>query len=202
MPRAVDYDRVAPVYDRRYQINRWEGVESTLRDFVQTGQDVLEVGCGTGHWLGLLLKWGCSPYGIEPSVKMLLRAWRHAGDAYLASGCAEELPWRSGSFDRLIVVNALHHFSDQKAFVREARRVLRPGGRIVTIGLDPGRRDDDWYIYDYFPRSLELDLDRYPATADLVRWWEEAGFSHCSTSIAQHIDRALPARARLEGTQL
>ncbi len=60
------------------------------------------------------------------------------------------------------------------------------------------RREDDWDIYDYFPPSLELDLNRYPATTDLVRWWKEAGFSQCSTSVAQHIDQALPARARLE----
>jgi ubiquinone/menaquinone biosynthesis C-methylase UbiE len=42
------------------------------------------------------------------------------------------------SFDRLFCVNALHHFRDKRAFVVEARRVLRRGGRMMTIGRSWG----------------------------------------------------------------
>jgi hypothetical protein len=39
------------------------------------------------------------------------------------------------------------------SFLDEARRVLRSGGRLMTIGLDPHLGIDRWYIYDYFPVS-------------------------------------------------
>ena len=198
MAHTVDYDRVAPTYDRRYQGNRWDGVEATLRESAEPGMDVLEVGCGTGHWLRLLQGHGCRTAGVEPSAEMLLRAVEQDPEADLRSGRAEDLPWPDGSFDRVFAVNAIHHFTDKLRFSREAHRVLRRRGRIVTIGLDPSPGCDRWYIYDYFPRSLELDRQRYPSTENITRWFEEAGFADCKTSVAQHILFELPAREHLE----
>lgn len=56
MNRAVDYDWIADEYDRRYDENDYGGVERTLLDFVGDSRlsSVLEVGCGTGHWLAAL----------------------------------------------------------------------------------------------------------------------------------------------------
>jgi ubiquinone/menaquinone biosynthesis C-methylase UbiE len=49
--------------------------------------------------------------------------------------------------------------------VDEVRRVLRPGGRLMSIGLDPHEKRDRWFVYDFFPETLELDLNRFPAIA-------------------------------------
>ena len=56
MDRSVDYDHIARTYDRRYQEYQYPGVEQALLQFAASrpGLQVLEVGCGTGHWLGLL----------------------------------------------------------------------------------------------------------------------------------------------------
>ena len=70
--------------------------------------------------------------GLEPSGPMLLRARGAAPRARLARGRAEQLPWRDATFDRVFCVNALHHFSDRAQFFAEARRVLKPGGGVMS----------------------------------------------------------------------
>jgi demethylmenaquinone methyltransferase/2-methoxy-6-polyprenyl-1,4-benzoquinol methylase len=53
---------------------------------------------------------------------------------------AERLPFRAGAFDRTLVVDALHHFADPAAAIRDFARTLRPGGRIVIEEFDAGRK--------------------------------------------------------------
>src|SRR5579872_7313936 len=55
--RTTDYDSIAADYDRRYGIHEYAGVRDYLFHFVGTGAPaaaILEVGCGTGHWLSAL----------------------------------------------------------------------------------------------------------------------------------------------------
>jgi ubiquinone/menaquinone biosynthesis C-methylase UbiE len=139
MTRSVDYNRIAETFDRRYEENDYSGVEAALMAFVgeQADQRVLEVGCGTGHWLRSCHARGARVTGLDASARMLARAKAHAPGAMLAQGSAERLPWTGASFGRLFCVNAFHHFQDKVGFLAEAMRVLRPGGLIMTIGLDP-----------------------------------------------------------------
>jgi len=63
---------------------------------------------------------------------------RHAVDKGLASVCApaESLPFPPGSFERVIMVDALHHVIDQSQSAGELFRLLTPGGRIVIVEPD------------------------------------------------------------------
>jgi ubiquinone/menaquinone biosynthesis C-methylase UbiE len=174
-----NYDTIAPSYDRRYLENDYSGVESALMAFV--GQDrtgrVLEVGCGTGHWLRLLDETGIRVAGVDLSEHMLAYARAQAPSAALARGAAEHLPWSSGSFTCLFCINAFHHFADQVAFLREARRVLQPGGQLMIVGLDPHTGTDKWWIYEYFDPVLQIDQRRYPATTQIRAWMQALQFS-------------------------
>ncbi len=195
--RPVDYDDVAATYDQRYDRNRYEGVRSTLRKFVDDTNaggslDVAEVGCGTGHWLADLLGRVTCIAGLDPSRRMLDLARETAPHALLVRGRAEELPWQRASFDRVFCINALHHFRDFGAFFGEARRVLRPGGALMTIGLDPHTGLDQWWIYDYFPAALDADRARYPSTATLRESLEASGFADTATVVAQHTPAEVP----------
>jgi hypothetical protein len=78
------------------------------------------------------------------------------------------------------------------AFMLEARRVLRPGGAILTIGLDPHTRLDQWWIYDYFPATLDADRARYLPAAVIRERLEAVGFAAAATEVAQHIRTAMP----------
>src|SRR5690349_22744066 len=130
MSERVNYDRVAPLYESRYQRNDYSGVERAVASFVEVTRGgsgrVLEVGCGGGHWLRTLADAGIVVFGLDPSEGMLTVARSSVGPRCLTRGRAETLPYAEASYDRLFCVNALHHVEDPAAFVREARRVLRP----------------------------------------------------------------------------
>jgi ubiquinone/menaquinone biosynthesis C-methylase UbiE len=136
MARTVDYDHIAKTYDRRYRENDYSGIEAALMAFVgeHSDQHILEVGCGTGHWLQSLDGAGIRLAGADASARMLAHARVQAPRAALVQGAAERLPWKSESFDRVFCINALHHFQDKIAFLTEAMRVLRPGGQLMTVG--------------------------------------------------------------------
>jgi SAM-dependent methyltransferase len=97
---------------------------------------VLELGCGPGAALQLLaarLPAG-SAHGIDQSATMLAqarrrnrRAVRH-GRVRLYRARFEELPFADQSVDKVLAVNVAHFWHDADAVLREARRVLRPGG--------------------------------------------------------------------------
>jgi ubiquinone/menaquinone biosynthesis C-methylase UbiE len=202
MTKAVDYDAIARDYDRRYERNYYEGVQRTVMEFVGPGSDraVVEVGCGTGHWLHGLRAAGVRVIGVDRAWNMLRRALSSVPGAPLAQGRAETLPFAARSLDRVFCINALHHFADARAFLAEARRVLRFGGGVLIVGLDPHAGPDRWWIYDAFPSALEADRQRYPATATLRRELAAAGFEGCATRVAQHVPANVPFRtARSRG---
>ena len=204
MQDSTDYDEIAPTYDRRYVENDYGEIDHTLLDFVTPPAErrVLEVGCGTGHWLALLDEWGCRAAGLDPSAAMLRCASNRPIQAMLVQGRAEHLPFPPASFDRIVCVNAFHHFADKERFLSEARKVLRPEGGLMTVGLDPHTHLDSWYIYDYFEGTLKMGKKRYPPCDQIREWMEGAGFVECTTMQAQHVRLHLNAREALESGQL
>jgi SAM-dependent methyltransferase len=135
--------------------------------------------------------------GIDPSRGMLSKAVTKVPAAQLALARAEQLPFAAASFDRVFSMNAVHHFDDPRRAFCEARRVLRPGGAVLSIALDPSAGLDEWSLYEFFAGTRERDLERFPRTADLRTWMAEAGFEACETVIAERIDQQLPARDAL-----
>jgi hypothetical protein len=61
--------------------------------------------------------------------------------------------------------------------VAEARRLLRPGGALAVIGMDPHGRRDSWYIYEYFEGMYEDDLERFPSWGSVLDWMVAEAFT-------------------------
>ena len=196
--RTVNYDSVAPTFGRRYEDHDYSGVERTLRDFIGTGAHcrTLEVGCGTGHWLDKIAKQAHFVVGLDPSEGMLRHAELESAGFGLVGGCAEALPFPTNCFDRVVCINAFHHFSDKSRFIAEAGRVLRSGGGLMTVGLDPHQGYDQWWIHDYFPPALEIDMERYLACEQIRKLMSSRSFRRCQTIEAQHVSAKLD-RAQL-----
>ena len=77
--RVTDYDSVADRYDVRYGRYGYSGVRDTVLSFLGEATAVLEVGCGTGHWLAEVDSSRPRQLaGIDPSSPMLERAHRAA----------------------------------------------------------------------------------------------------------------------------
>lgn len=202
MNRSVDYDTIAEVYDRRYERSDYSPLLRLLLDFVRGGKRLLEIGCGTGQWLSELAKAGYDIVGLDPSRNMLRTAMEKSRQPVLIQGRAESVPFGTGTLDRLFCINAFHHFSQQERFMTEARRVLRNGGGILIIGLDPHTGLDHWWIYDYFPQVIDIDKRRYPSAISLRRSMQENGFINCSTIEALHRPVKVSARSALQSGRL
>ena len=200
MTQRVDYDLIASAYDQRYGRHEYRGVQRAVLAFAggERPARVLEVGCGTGHWLAILAGRGTTVAGVDPSHCMLEHARGAAPSALLVRGRAEALPWQAASFDRVLCVNALHHFVDIAAFIAEAWRVLRPGGGLLIVGLDPHTGRDRWWIYEYFPSALETDRARYPSSDVVRRTMAAAGFVRCETGEVQHQPARVSVSAAIE----
>lgn len=204
MTRTVNYNDVASEYDRRYQLFRYPGIEAELLRCTSNAvaPRVLEVGCGSGHWLSQLLQRDVPATGLDASLGMLAEARVRAPGATLVRGRAEQLPFADRSFDCVVCINAVHHFAVRDAFMREARRVLRGGGVLLVIGLDPHAGRDRWSIYDYFVGTLEIDKARYASGDQLRQEMASAGFHGCQTYPVEHLEQRVDARQALASGQL
>src|SRR5262249_19772010 len=186
-PPRVDYDALASGYDRRYRSFSYREIEDALTTFLGDAKPVvLEVGCGTGHWLGWAGDRARRRIGVDASAGMLSRA--KSTGAWLVRSVGEALPVADASVDRVMCIHALHHFPNRGRFFREARRVLRPGGGVINIGLDPHAERDNWWIYDYFPESRARDLERYSPVRAIRGETALAGFEWCESYEAQLVE--------------
>jgi SAM-dependent methyltransferase len=175
----------------RYGVDPLEGVAGLLRQVAaETGGGhgyALEVACGTGHWLAVLAAHTRQIVGLDFSAGMLRLARRQAPASPLAQGQAGALPFAGANFNLLICTNALQHFPGPRAFIAEARRLLRPGGALVNVGMDPHAGRDRWHLYDYFRGTLATDRQRFPSAGTLVDWAKTAGFERATWLTPEHI---------------
>ena len=200
MGRSVNYDIIATAYDRRYKENDLSGVKHVLFDFIggDRSAHILEVGCGTGHWLALLDSQEYHPIGIDASRPMVDQAKTKIPHPALIHGYAEALPLKTASLDRIFCINAFHHFSDKTAFLTEARRLLRCEGRLMSVSLDPHTNCEHWWVYDYFPQVIALDKGRYLPVHTIRQMMMDCGFTGSHTLEAQHIVYRIPAREAID----
>ena len=93
------------------------------------GRRILDLGCGKGRFAVPLQDEGAEVVGIDLSQAMLASATRIPR----ARASARRLPFAAATFDAVFAVEVLEHLDDVAMVLREARRVLRPGGRLAII---------------------------------------------------------------------
>jgi SAM-dependent methyltransferase len=106
------------------------------RVLVRAGERLLEIGCGEGANLHHLRDEGAIRFGVDYSGAKTAFA-RRATDAHTVTADATRLPFTDGAFDAVLIRDVLHHIEDVVGVLAEARRVLRPGGRLTL--LEPNR---------------------------------------------------------------
>ena len=135
----------APAYDRLARGSEEAGVRELRQSLIADASGrVLEIGAGTGanlpHYNGRIE----SLVLTEPEAPMLRRLQRAARDqvpnAQALRAPAEDIPFEDDSFDTVVSTLVLCGVDDQPRALREARRVLRPGGRLLF--LEHVRADD------------------------------------------------------------
>ena len=108
------------------------------------GDDVLDCGCGMGFYLVAMQQLrDLRLTGLDMDPERLRYAAEIGVRATLVQGQGEALPFADASFDRLLMSEVLEHVPDDAAALREAHRVLRPGG-ILAISV-PHARYPFWW---------------------------------------------------------
>ena len=152
----ASYDTIG----RSYVANRQPDprIERQIFDALGGTRSVLNVGAGTGAYEPTDRR----VLAVEPSAVM--RAQRPAGAAPCIEASAEALPLPDRSFDAVMALLSLHHWSDWQAGVREMRRVA--SSRIVILTYDPAFAGSWWLKRDYLADLVALDVDRFPTIAE------------------------------------
>ena len=184
------FDALAPDWDRR---------KAELLGTADLAREVLarlpacavaaDLGCGTGGLLPGMAAKAAAVIGVDSSPRMLELARRACAASgpgvQLRLGELEHLPLREAEADAAVLNLVLHHLRLPVEGLREAHRVLRPGGTLVLADLD--RHQD--------PELAGRFGDRWPgfAAGELKSWLAEAGFKIEKTS-GLPLARGLTAR--------
>lgn len=114
------------------------------------GKDVLEVACGTGQGVGYIAGMANSLVAGDYSDAILLIAKRHYGERFTFKQFdAQQIPYPEGSFDVVIIFEAIYYLPDATRFFTESRRVLRPGGVLLIASANK-----DLYDFNPSPQSF------------------------------------------------
>ncbi len=157
---------------------------------------VLDIGCGTGrHSITLAETYGADVCGLDYSGGMLSKANAKRGGCWLRAD-ASTLPVASGTFDTALLILVLQHVDDEPMAISEAKRALRPGGRllIATVSHSRIRR----HISRLFPSLVRLDTDRFMSVPELRWHLADHGFTGIRTGIMRTDKKIEPVEGIVE----
>jgi ubiquinone/menaquinone biosynthesis C-methylase UbiE len=108
----------------------------------KSGSRILDLGAGTGLLTVRLAKKGFQLVGIDLNSKALERARQNAGaegvEIEFQEGDGASLTWETESFDAVTSLNLLHETDDPAAVLKEAHRILKPGGLLAMADMRRG----------------------------------------------------------------
>lgn len=133
MPLLDHFSLLAPIYDLFIGVRPPDRLAEILNLPIQG--KLLDAAGGTGRVSQMIADRTGGVVIADESGGMLAKAYEK-GCCHLAQSQAEALPFPDLAFERIIMVDALHHVQDQARTIRELWRVLAPGGRIVIEDMN------------------------------------------------------------------
>jgi SAM-dependent methyltransferase len=164
------------IYDLRWQEDETEWRACARRELAlyllqrfksRSGKlSILDVGCGTGMLVQQMQAFGNS-FGIDVSLKAIEYS-RRRGSEQTAVGSAEDLCFRSATFDAVTMIEVLEHVEDDLKALRDIHGLLRPGGAVIlTVPA---------FQMLWSRRDVRLHHKRRYTTDDLKKKITQAGF--------------------------
>lgn len=161
-------------------------LDTLAREIASTpNADVLDLGCGGGHASYAAARHARSVVAYDLAEAMLATVAAAARERGLANirtehGAAERLPFADASFDWVVSRLSAHHWHDVPQALAEARRVLKPGGRVLFIDVAGA----DHPLLDTHLQAVEVLRDgshvRNYRADEWLAFFEAAGFEQAA----------------------
>ncbi len=153
---------------RRLYISRANAVFESIAPFLASGKRVLDIGCGGGWYLKKIAGAGAQAFGVDISKGYVDEAKKFAGpNAVVLQASALALPFKNGFFDAVLMTEVVEHTPSPEKAMREAWRVLKPGGIFVVTAPNSYSVLEQYpklkakiakkryeHIYEFTPRSF------------------------------------------------
>lgn len=142
-PTGFDFGGMAHLYDEWYETRAgrmYDGLEKRgVARFLpdpMSGNRLLEVGCGTGHWSAFFSDRGFVVTAVDIAPEMIETArGRRIANASFDVADAHALPFEDGRFDVAAAITTIEFVRDAETVVREMARCVRRSGGVVLIGV-------------------------------------------------------------------
>ncbi|MEL7587749.1 MAG: class I SAM-dependent methyltransferase [Prolixibacteraceae bacterium] len=163
-------------YDRYYETEQGKAVDRIERALIQAqleqipDTEMLELGCGTGHWTGYFCARGFRVTAIDESDAMLERAGtKNIAGAVFLNADAANLPFPDHRFSVIASVTMFEFVDDVDRVFDEIERVLKPGGYFIAgwlnalsaMGMNKGQSDVFRNARFYTPEEISRMLERF-----------------------------------------
>ena len=142
--------------------------------FVQTictGKKVLDFGCGSGYGTRRISNFAEEAYGVDvasDAVEYARTRYHNENLRFLQIDPQSPLPFPAGAFDVILSFQVIEHVNDDEAYLREAHRLLKPGGTLILITPDrknrllPGQKPwNRWHLREYGMAQLSGKVRKY-----------------------------------------
>ncbi len=134
------YNDVADQYDQRYDHRErgriyYDHICQQVRQELPDGEDLLDIGCGTGLFASRYYDSGGSVTGIDISSGMVERAVQNHPYAVFVIGNAELLPFADESFGAVASLLAFSYLQNPVMMLKDVYRILKPGGSVALCTL-------------------------------------------------------------------
>lgn len=171
MPKIEPFEKYTEQYENWFIENEYayhseiRAIKEILPDF----KDGIEIGVGSGKFAQPLnIK-----FGVEPSYEM--RKIAGSKGIKVWDGVAENLPFRNGSFDLVLMVTTLCFLDDVKKAFYEVYRILKPGGSFINGFVDKNSKVGRIYQKNK-QKSVFYRVAVFFTTEEVIKLLKEAGF--------------------------
>lgn len=130
---------------------------------------VLEIGCGWGRGLELLTKAADQYTGIDKNTELIAAlSDEYSQSRFIAANIPPLTGLADNTFDYIITFQVIEHIENDDLFIKEAHRVLKPGGKLLltTVNKKFSLTRNPWHVREYYADGLKSLMNKYFQTVE------------------------------------